>query len=84
MEDSSQPWAGGLSALAKTAAIEWPNARVKAIRLDAGGRAPETIAHLILDELLAKLSSQTGLTFQREMRMVDVWTLTPATASTQP
>jgi acyl carrier protein len=52
VEDSGRPWAGGLSALAKTAAIEWPNARVKAIRLEAGGRAPEIIAKAILDELL--------------------------------
>lgn len=53
VEDTGRPWAAGLSALAKTAAIEWPNAPVKAIRLEAGGRAPETIANAILDELLA-------------------------------
>jgi acyl transferase domain-containing protein/NAD(P)-dependent dehydrogenase (short-subunit alcohol dehydrogenase family) len=52
VEDSGRPWTAGLSALAKTAAIEWPNARVKAIRLEAGGRAPEIIAKAILDELL--------------------------------
>ena len=38
----------------------------------------------ILDHLLATLSTQTGLTFHREKRMVDIWTLTPAIASTKP
>jgi len=45
-------WAGGLSALAKTAAIEWPRAKVKAIDIDLAGRTPHTIAQALLNELL--------------------------------
>ena len=53
VEDSSRPWDGGLSGLAKTAALEWPGVRVKAIRIDMQNRAPEHIANALLDELLA-------------------------------
>ena len=53
VEDNSRPWDGGLSGLAKTAALEWPSVRVKAIRLDIQNRAPEQIANALLNELLA-------------------------------
>jgi NAD(P)-dependent dehydrogenase (short-subunit alcohol dehydrogenase family) len=52
VEDNSRPWDGGLSGLAKTAALEWPGVRVKAIRVDLQNRAPEQIAKALLDELL--------------------------------
>jgi len=52
VQDSGQPWFGGLSGLAKTAALEWPNTRVRAIRLESGGRAPEAIAEVLAHELL--------------------------------
>jgi malonyl CoA-acyl carrier protein transacylase len=45
-------WLGGLSGLAKTAASEWPDASVKAIDLEQGGRPPEELAAVILRELL--------------------------------
>jgi hypothetical protein len=45
-------WLGGLTGLAKTAAAEWPNASVKAIDLEQGGRPPEVLAAVILRELL--------------------------------
>ena len=53
VEEAGQPWAGGLSGLAKTAALEWPNMRVKSIRLHADGRAPEAIANALANEILA-------------------------------
>jgi acyl transferase domain-containing protein/NAD(P)-dependent dehydrogenase (short-subunit alcohol dehydrogenase family) len=52
VEDNSRPWEGGLSGLAKTAALEWPGALVKAIRADFQGRPPEDTAKALLDELL--------------------------------
>jgi acyl transferase domain-containing protein/NAD(P)-dependent dehydrogenase (short-subunit alcohol dehydrogenase family) len=58
VEDKSRPWAGGLSGLAKTAALEWPGARVKAVHMDAGSRGPEDIASALLAELLSGGSEQ--------------------------
>ena len=43
---------GGLAGLAKTAALEWPHAAVKAIDLERGGRSPEDLAEAITCELL--------------------------------
>lgn len=45
-------WSGGLAALARTAAQEWPKASVKAIDCDRGGREGSAIAEAIADELL--------------------------------
>ena len=53
VEHKSRPWAGGLSGLAKTAALEWPAARVKAIHMDADGRGSEETASALLAELLS-------------------------------
>ena len=53
VEMAEQPWAGGLSGLAKTAALEWPNTRVKSIRIHADGRATEAIANALANEILA-------------------------------
>jgi acyl transferase domain-containing protein/NADP-dependent 3-hydroxy acid dehydrogenase YdfG len=52
LSGSSRAWLGGLSALAKTAAQEWPKAAVRAIDIDRAGRAPEAIAEALADELL--------------------------------
>jgi acyl transferase domain-containing protein/NADP-dependent 3-hydroxy acid dehydrogenase YdfG len=48
-----RPWLAGLGALAKTAAIEWPGATVKAIDIDRHHRDEDAIAEAILDELLS-------------------------------
>ncbi|MGD0135288.1 MAG: SDR family NAD(P)-dependent oxidoreductase, partial [Bryobacteraceae bacterium] len=53
VERAGQPWAGGLSGLAKTAALEWPNTRVKSIRIHADGRTAEAIANALSNEILA-------------------------------
>jgi acyl transferase domain-containing protein/NADP-dependent 3-hydroxy acid dehydrogenase YdfG len=50
--DEIRAWAGGLSALAKTAALEWPGAAVKAIDIEIAGRTPLHVAQAILNELL--------------------------------
>jgi len=47
-----QASAAGLSALAKTAAQEWPTASLKAIDLERGGRADHALALALADELL--------------------------------
>ncbi len=51
----SQParaWLGGLPALAKTAAHEWPSASVKSIDLERGQRTAKALAAAVLTELL--------------------------------
>ena len=45
-------WLGGLPGIVKTAALEWPKARLKAIDVEREGRSRATIAHLIADEIL--------------------------------
>ncbi|MFG2000595.1 SDR family oxidoreductase [Spirillospora sp. NPDC048911] len=44
-------WLGGLVALARTAAHEWPHASVKAIDCEQAGRGPAQVAAAIADEL---------------------------------
>jgi acyl transferase domain-containing protein/NADP-dependent 3-hydroxy acid dehydrogenase YdfG len=50
--DPTRAWLGGLAALAKTAAREWPRAFVKAIDCAAAGRPPAAVADAIVAELL--------------------------------
>jgi acyl transferase domain-containing protein/NAD(P)-dependent dehydrogenase (short-subunit alcohol dehydrogenase family) len=52
--DNNRPlaWAAGLSALAKTAAREWPRASVKCIDVACTNHGPDDVARTILDELL--------------------------------
>jgi acyl transferase domain-containing protein/NADP-dependent 3-hydroxy acid dehydrogenase YdfG len=50
--DKDQSWLGGLAGLAKTAALEWPGAAVKAIDLERGDRTAAAVAAAIYDELL--------------------------------
>jgi acyl carrier protein len=47
----TRAWLGGVSALARTAALEWPAASVKAIDCERGGRGLEAIAEAIVGEL---------------------------------
>ena len=49
--DERRAWLGGVSALARTAAVEWPSATVKAVDLERGGRSPEAVARVLLGEL---------------------------------
>jgi len=51
--DPARAWTAGLTALVRTAAIEWPAARVQAIDIQRAGRAPADIARAIGDELLS-------------------------------
>ncbi|MEU1214512.1 SDR family NAD(P)-dependent oxidoreductase [Streptomyces sp. NPDC005791] len=51
----SQPeraWLGGIAALARTAAKEWPRATVKVIDCERGGRDATAVAAAIVEELL--------------------------------
>ncbi|MDB5099240.1 MAG: polyketide synthase, partial [Cyanobacteria bacterium RYN_339] len=45
-------WSAGLAGLAKTAAQEWPQARVRAIDVERGGRTPDMLAATLANELL--------------------------------
>ncbi len=49
--DPRRAWLGGLAGLARTAALEWPHAAVRAIDCARAGRAPDVIAAAIADEL---------------------------------
>ena len=49
--DPRRAWLGGLAGLARTAALEWPHAAVRAIDCARAGRAPDVIAAAIGDEL---------------------------------
>jgi acyl transferase domain-containing protein/NADP-dependent 3-hydroxy acid dehydrogenase YdfG len=49
--DELRAWLAGVSALARTAAIEWPDAVVKAIDLERGDRSPEAVARALVEEL---------------------------------
>ncbi len=44
-------WSGGLSGLAKTAALEWPMATVRTLDVERGGRDAHTIAAALVSEL---------------------------------
>ncbi|ROP35746.1 type I polyketide synthase [Saccharothrix texasensis] len=45
-------WLGGIAALARTAAHEWPAAVVKAVDCHQGGRTPRQVAEAVVGELL--------------------------------
>lgn len=51
-DDGTGAWLGGLPGLVKTAAIEWPQATVKAIDLQRGDRTPIKLARALFDEFL--------------------------------
>ena len=52
LSDDLRAWSGGLTGLARTAAIEWPAVGVKAIDVARGGRTTDEIAEAIANELL--------------------------------
>ncbi|MEV7866733.1 SDR family NAD(P)-dependent oxidoreductase [Streptomyces sp. NPDC088124] len=45
-------WLGGVAGLVRTAAKEWPDASVKAVDCERGGRSDEAVAEAIVRELL--------------------------------
>jgi NADP-dependent 3-hydroxy acid dehydrogenase YdfG len=49
--DPRRAWLGGLAALGRTAAKEWPSVAVKAIDCQRGDRDPDAVATAIVDEL---------------------------------
>jgi hypothetical protein len=52
LSGNSRAWLAGLPALVKTAALEWPSARVRALDLERAGRGAEALAEAIVNELL--------------------------------
>ena len=52
-EPGPRAWAGGIAALAKTAAQEWPKAQVKAIDIALEKQSPITVAEHLAQEILA-------------------------------
>ena len=53
VRDAADAWTGGLSGLVKTAALEWPRARVKAIEIEASAMPPAAVAAALAGELLS-------------------------------
>jgi acyl transferase domain-containing protein/NADP-dependent 3-hydroxy acid dehydrogenase YdfG len=51
-QSAGQPWSGGLAALTRTAAREWPAVAAKAIDVQCAGREPDEIAAVLVAELL--------------------------------
>lgn len=49
--DGDRAWLTGIGALAKSAALEWPGARVRALDLERGGRDAPTLARVVVDAL---------------------------------
>jgi NADP-dependent 3-hydroxy acid dehydrogenase YdfG len=49
---AGQAWSGGLAALTRTAAREWPSVAAKAIDVECAGREPDEIAAAVVAELL--------------------------------
>jgi hypothetical protein len=55
-------WSGGLSALARTAALEWPHASVRAIDCERGARSTAAMAHAIVEEVCTGgVAAEVGL-----------------------
>jgi acyl transferase domain-containing protein/NADP-dependent 3-hydroxy acid dehydrogenase YdfG len=78
--DPERAWLGGLAALARTAALEWPLAVVKAIDCQRGGRTDGEAAAAIVEELLTG-----GPTLDVGLRADGTrWTLTEAETETEP
>ncbi|MHB1045579.1 MAG: SDR family oxidoreductase [Thermoanaerobaculia bacterium] len=50
--DPLRAWLAGLPALVKTAGQEWPQASLKAVDLERGGRGPQEVAKALVAELL--------------------------------
>ena len=46
-------WSGGIAALAKTAAQEWPQAQIKAIDIAVGPQGPMSVAEHLAQEIVA-------------------------------
>jgi NAD(P)-dependent dehydrogenase (short-subunit alcohol dehydrogenase family) len=51
-ESGERAWSGGLGALTKTLAREWPEASVKCIDIKCGQQGPDRIAQAIAEELI--------------------------------
>ena len=52
-DPGQRAWAGGIGALAKTAAQEWPAAEIKAIDIAVGQQSPIAVAEHLAQEILA-------------------------------
>jgi malonyl CoA-acyl carrier protein transacylase len=78
--DGTRAFLGGVSALARTAALEWPKAAVKAIDLERGPRDASTMAEAIITELLTGGSTlEVGLHADgRRTTLASVRTSSPA------
>ena len=53
LSGSERAWLAGPAALARTAAIEWPSAHVRAIDVGRVGRSPDEVAEALCEELLS-------------------------------
>ncbi|HET6532601.1 MAG TPA: SDR family NAD(P)-dependent oxidoreductase [Actinoplanes sp.] len=78
--DPDRAWLGGLAALTRTAAKEWPAVAAKAIDCQRGGRGPDEVAAAIVAELLTG-----GPTLDVGLRADGTrWTLAESEPATAP
>ncbi len=69
--EARRAWSGGLAALAKTAATEWPQVRVKAVDLACSRRSPEELARALFAELLTGGADvEVGLSAEGRRRVI--------------
>ena len=82
-KDGLRAYLGGVSALARTAALEWPKAAVKAIDLERGSRDAAATAEIIAHELLnGGTTLEVGLHADgRRTTLTSVKTHSPSTAA---
>jgi acyl transferase domain-containing protein len=73
VDDPVRAWLGGIAAVARTAAAEWPSARVKAIDCERRGRDSAAVAEAIATELLGGGTDlDVGLAATGARRVLDV------------
>ena len=78
-------WSAGLSALARTAAHEWPESVVRLIDVVAEDRAPEDVARALADELtLGGTAPSVGLTQAGERYVMEAKATSVEPASSPP
>lgn len=71
-EGIRRAWSGGISALTKTAATEWPNVYCKAIDIQCTGRSPQEIASQLCEELFfGGVEIEVGLTSKQHRLKID-------------
>ncbi|HXC03575.1 MAG TPA: SDR family oxidoreductase [Bacteroidia bacterium] len=80
---NNRAWLGGMSALAKTARLEWPQSEVRSINLATAGKSPEIIASELFRALVSGgLLSETEVDQQGQINQL-ITTVAEVTSHTR-